>query len=326
MGISIVRFQQSDQAIQWGVYKGDVGKQDEIAVLTQSYASHRELMDAWFSDPSNFDPKDLKRIAVKDANLLAPITRDIQIFCQGLNYASHQEEGGIKAGKGENLIFSKPPSSICGPYDDIVRPVGCELLDYEIELALILKRDLPADTHVHAENLLGYVGGFTLANDVSARDFMFGAPMLQWFKGKGQRTFCPTGPILYLLDASERALLSNLQLTLSLNDEVRQDASTDQLIFKPEETLTELATFTDVNKGDMLLTGTPGGVILNANLTVGAAILLNFANDEKRRKKLVKSQRSIRYLQPGDKLTLSIRSKDGSQEFGTQNNEVCDAT
>ncbi len=325
MGISIVRFQQPDQPGQWGIVGGSVA-QDQIAVLTSAYASHRELMDAWFSNPGEFTADGLTRITVKEVNLLAPVTRDIQIFCQGLNYASHQEEGGIKAGKGENLIFSKPPSTICGPDDDIIRPTGCELLDYEIELALVLKRDLPADTRVDSGNLLDYVGAFTLANDVSARDFMFGAPMLQWFKGKGQRTFCPTGPILYLLDPGEAALLSNLQLTLRLNGDVRQDAATDQLIFKPEETLTELAAFTDVNKGDMLLTGTPGGVILNANRKVGMAILLNFTNDRKRREKLVKSQQSVRYLQPGDRLTLSLKSTDGLRDFGTQNNEVRDAT
>ena len=122
----------------------------------------------------------------------------------------------------------------------------------------MLKRDVPADTEITNENLLDYVGGFTLANDVSARDLCFGAPMLQWFKGKGYRTFCPTGPILYLMDSEEIDLLSNLRLTLSLNGESRQDATTDQLIFKPDETLTELAGFTNLMKGDMLLTGTPG--------------------------------------------------------------------
>jgi 2-keto-4-pentenoate hydratase/2-oxohepta-3-ene-1,7-dioic acid hydratase in catechol pathway len=116
LGISIVRFQQAGQGSQWGIVE-----QGEIAVLTSAYASHRELMNAWFSDPGKFTSEGLTRISVKEANLLAPVTRDIQIFCQGLNYASHQEEGGIKAGKGENLIFSKPPSTICGPYDDIIR-------------------------------------------------------------------------------------------------------------------------------------------------------------------------------------------------------------
>ena len=190
----------------------------------------------------------------------------------------------------------------------------------------MLKKDLPANTTVTNDNLLDYVGGFTLANDVSARDFMFGAPMMQWFKGKGQRTFCPTGPILYLLDPNERELLNTLRLTLKLNDEVRQDATTDQLIFKPDETLTEIATFADLNKGDMLLTSTPGGVILNANLKVGLAILLNFTNDEKRRLKLLKSQQAVRYIQPGDTLSLSITHQDGSLDFGTQTTGVRDAS
>jgi 2,4-didehydro-3-deoxy-L-rhamnonate hydrolase len=321
MGISIIRFDRPYQRSHWGVVE-----QDEVAVLNDTYPSHRELMDDYFGDASALNTEGLARIPLSEAGLLAPVSSDVQIFCQGLNYASHREEGGVAAAKGQNLIFSKPPSTICGPREDIIRPEGCELLDYEIELALILKKDLPAHTRVTTDNLLDYVGGFTLTNDVSARDLMFGAPMLQWFKGKGQRTFCPTGPVLYLLDAGERALLSNLHLTLCLNGEVRQDATTDQLIFGPDETLTELASFADVNKGDMLLTGTPGGVILNASLKVGWAILRNFTNDEKRRARLVKTQQSVRYLQPGDRLTLSLKSRDGSLDFGTQNTGVRDAT
>ena len=190
----------------------------------------------------------------------------------------------------------------------------------------MLKRDVPADTEITNENLLDYVGGFTLANDVSARDLCFGSPMLQWFKGKGHRTFCPTGPILYLMDSEEVDLLSNLRLTLSLNGESRQDATTDQLIFKPDETLTELASFTNLMKGDMLLTGTPGGVILNASPKVGLAIVMNFTNDRKRREKLIKSQKGVRYLQPGDQLKLNLETKDGSRHFGSQTNTIRDAT
>ena len=278
MGISIVRFEHSEGDSRWGVVE-----EEGIAVLGTTYASHRELMDDYFSDPAAFHSDGLTRIALSEVNLLAPITNDVQIFCQGLNYASHRAEGGMNVEKGENLIFSKPPSTICGPTDNVIRPKGCELLDYEIELALVLKQALPPHTPVNSDNLLDNVGGITLTNDISARDLMFGAPMMQWFKGKGQRTFCPTGPILYLLDADEQELLSNLHLILKVNGEVRQDATTDQLIFKPHETLTELSAFADVNKGDMLLTGTPGGVILNANLKVGLAILLNFTKDAKRR-------------------------------------------
>ena len=316
MGLAIVRF----EATRWGVLVDQ-----EIAVLKKRYASHRDLMDDYFADPQALNTDEAERIALSDVTLLSPVTRDIQIFCQGLNYASHREEGGVNVEKGKNLIFSKPPSSICGPYDDIVRPAGCELLDYEIELALVLKGDLPANTQVTADTLLDYVGAITLTNDVSARDFMFGAPMMQWFKGKGQRTFCPTGPVLYLIDADEKDLIDNLHLTLKLNGETRQDATTDQLIFTPAETLTELASFADVNRGDMLLTGTPGGVILNATPRVGLAILLNFTNDEKRQAKLINTQKAVRYLQPGDTLALELRSRDGSINLGRQANTVVDA-
>lgn len=321
MGICVIRFEESEEVVRWGIVENNL-----VMPLSTHYASHRDLMDAFSDNPTSLQFSTEVAVPLETLQLLSPVTSDVQIFCQGLNYASHQEEGGVKTGKGQNLIFTKPPSSICGPRDDIIRPANCQLLDYEVELALVLKRDVPADTEITNENLLDYVGGFTLANDVSARDLCFGAPMLQWFKGKGHRTFCPTGPILYLMDSEEVDLLSNLRLTLSLNGESRQDATTDQLIFKPDETLTELAGFTNLMKGDMLLTGTPGGVILNASLKVGLAIVMNFTNDKKRREKLIKSQKGVRYLQPGDQLKLSLETKDGSRHFGSQTNTIRDAT
>ena len=321
MGICVIRFKESEEVVRWGIVENNL-----VMPLSTHYASHRDLMDAFSDNPTSLQFSTEVAVPLETLQLLSPVTSDVQIFCQGLNYASHQEEGGVKTGKGQNLIFTKPPSSICGPRDDIIRPANCQLLDYEVELALVLKRDVPADTEITNENLLDYVGGFTLANDVSARDLCFGAPMLQWFKGKGHRTFCPTGPILYLMESEEVDLLSNLRLTLSLNGESRQDATTDQLIFKPDETLTELAGFTNLMKGDMLLTGTPGGVILNASPKVGLAIVMNFTNDKKRREKLIKSQKGVRYLQPGDQLKLSLETKDGSRHFGSQVSTIRDAT
>ena len=216
MGICIARFQESENVARWGVVEDNL-----VAPLSTQFTSHRELMDAFSDDPTSLQFEAEAAVPLDALNLLSPVTADVQIFCQGLNYASHKKEGGVKTGKGQNLIFTKPPSSICGPRDDIIRPANCQLLDYEVELALVLKRDVPADTEITNENLLDYVGGFTLANDVSARDLCFGAPMLQWFKGKGHRTFCPTGPILYLMKSEEVDLLSNLRLTLSLNGESR---------------------------------------------------------------------------------------------------------
>ncbi|MEM7218633.1 MAG: fumarylacetoacetate hydrolase family protein [Pseudomonadota bacterium] len=324
MGVSVSRVQHEDFGERWAVVHGD-----EFALLPDQYPTHRELLDDYRERPERFEAVALPRVPAGETQLRAPISADVQIFCQGLNYASHREEGGASrtaaAKKGQNLIFSKPPSSICGPRDAIVRPRGCELLDYEVELGLVMRRDIAPHANITEANLLDYVGGITLANDVSARDFMFGAPMLQWFKGKGQRTFCPLGPTLYLLGEGDDDLLNHLRLTLALNGEIRQDATTDLLIHKPAETLTELAGFTDVRRGDLLLTGTPGGVILNATPKVGLAILINFTNDERRRRKLIKSLRGVRFLQPGDKLRLTLTSRDGTLDLGHQASTIVDA-
>ena len=197
---------------------------------------------------------------------------------------------------------------------------------YEIELGIVLKRDVHDQVSVTDRNLGDYVGGLVLMNDVSARDFMFGAPMLQWFKGKSQKTFCPTGPVLYLLDEGDIQQLYNLRLTLKWNGTVKQNATTDLLIHRPPKTITELSQFTKLDVGDCILTGTPGGVIAGTNLKSALAILFNFTNDKKRRAKFIKAQKSLSpYLQPGDRLELTITSLDGKIDLGTQSNVIADA-
>lgn len=174
-------------------------------------------------------------------------------------------------------------------------------------------------------SLAEYVGGLVLCNDVSARDMMFGSPMLQWFSGKSQRTFCPMGPVLYLMGEHDFDKLYSLQLTLKMNGQVKQSASTDLLIHRPAATLAELSTFVGFSSGDCLLTGTPGGVLVNADLKTGLAIVLNFKKDEKRRRKFTQAQLShTRFLEPGDVLELSLKTPDGSIDLGCQRNEIAD--
>jgi 2-keto-4-pentenoate hydratase/2-oxohepta-3-ene-1,7-dioic acid hydratase in catechol pathway len=290
--------------------------------------SHREVMGLYFNDRSAFDAAvSQELVAISDVVLCSPVSGDVQLFCQGLNYADHREEGGLDDGaNGDNLIFAKAPSSICGPNDDIVRPGGCELLDYEIELGIVLKSGVPSARNVAESDLEVLIGALVLANDVSSRDHQFGAPAIQWFKGKSYRTFCPMGPVLYLLDEGDLAQLYQMQLTLKLNGEVKQNATTDQLIHKPAATLSEISSFADIRMGDCILTGTPGGVLFNVNLKTGLGILLNFTKDEKRRAKIVAAQLArTRFLQPGDVLELEIRSLDGSIDLGCQKNKVVEA-
>ncbi len=321
MGISIVNCTETKSGETfWGVLQAN-----KIYPLAEQYPSHRELMAAYSANPAAF--KDVNNDHFVDAEKVqfnSPISADVQLFCQGLNYADHREESGMSVEHDEeNLIFMKAASSICGPNDDIIRPADCELLDYEIELALVLKQGINAQVQIAESDLKNYVGGLVLCNDVSARDLMFGAPMLQWFRGKSQRTFCPLGPVLYLMDDADFDQLYSLELTLKWNGVVKQSASTSQLIHRPAKTLTDLSGFCDVQAGDCLLTGTPGGVLAGSNLKVGLSIITNMKNDQKRRKKFTQAQLAMtRFLQPGDTLELSIQSSDGAIDLGTQKNVI----
>ncbi len=323
MGLSIVNFSNSDAAADWGVLKDG-----NIYPLRAAYSDHRQLLAAYFADRAGFIDN-ISDTAIDAASIRfnAPLSRDIQLYCQGLNYADHRAESGASEDDdSENLVFMKAASSICGPDDTILRPRDCQLLDYEIELGLVLKKDISEPVSIDEAALKDYVGALVLCNDVSARDLMFGAPMLQWFKGKSQRTFCPTGPVLYLMDDADFDHLYSLELTLSLNDEVKQSAVTSQLIHKPAQTLAEISQYADLARGDCLLTGTPGGVLAGANLKVAMAILLNFQNDARRREKFTRAQLArTRFLQPGDQLDLSIRTADGAIDLGTQRNQIADA-
>ena len=321
MACSVVRYSVRDsETPRWGVLRDD-----KVHALDLPAAHHRELMSAYFADRSSFDAA-IASVgqSPEDLQLHSPIDSDIQLFAQGLNYADHRAEGGLDTAEDEeNLVFYKGASSICAPDADIIRPSGVELLDYEIELGLILKRDILSTTVVTDKNLHEYVGALILCNDVSARDEQFGAPVMQWFKGKSYRTFCPSGPVLYLMDEADFARLYDLQLTLRVNGEVRQQSSTDLLIHKPPKTLTDISEYCDLRAGDCLLTGTPGGVIATITPRTALAILLNFKNDRRRRAKFTAAQKAnAKYLQVGDVLDLELRTADGAIDLGRQHNVI----
>ncbi|MEM7360468.1 MAG: fumarylacetoacetate hydrolase family protein [Pseudomonadota bacterium] len=324
MGVSVIRYTSDSAKATWGVLRGEAVHKLEI-----DSAHHRDVLALWFDDRIAFDRAIAESAESLDTvTILAPLADDIQLFCQGLNYASHREESGaaIDPEDDENLLFMKAASSICGANDNIIRPDGCRLLDYEIELGLVLRESVNQAVQVDEAHLKDYIGALILCNDVSARDFMFGAPMLQWFKGKSQRTFCPAGPILYLLDEGDIDQLYSLELKLWMNGELKQQAVTDQLIHKPAKTLTELSAMTDMAAGDCILTGTPGGVLAGHNLKSALAIFLNFGNDRKRREKFTAAQlQHAEFLQPGDVLELQIKSLDGGIDLGRQRSVIVEA-
>ena len=142
MGTSVVRYEGAGVGVPcWGVLRDS-----SVLPIDLEMGNHNEVMQRYFNDRASFDAAvSQSSIPLADVRFCAPVSSDVQLFCQGLNYADHREEGGLDAGtNGENLIFAKAPSSICGPIDEIVRPRGCELLDYEIELGIVLKTDIQA--------------------------------------------------------------------------------------------------------------------------------------------------------------------------------------
>ena len=159
-----------------------------------------------------------------------------------------------------------------------------------------------------------------IANDMSPRDLQYKDDYAQWFKAKSCRTMLPLGPVLYLMDKADFQYLSQLRLQLWVNDEIRQDATTDQLIFKPAETLTEISSFMNLNVGDLLLTGTPGGVVVKAPSKFIQGLATWLLSNEKKIAALRKNSKD--YLQNGDILRTQIRAVNGEIDLGIQLNKI----
>jgi 2-keto-4-pentenoate hydratase/2-oxohepta-3-ene-1,7-dioic acid hydratase in catechol pathway len=265
-------------------------------------------------------------VTIAAAQLLSPVTTDARLLCQGLNYGEHASQSLVHVRK-RNLLFMKASSSLSSAYADIVRPAGVRLLDYEVEIGLVLRTDITAATRISEQTLGDYVAGVVLCNDISARDVMFGATFMQWFEGKSYRSFCPAGPVLYLLEPHEVAeTLASLELKLWLNGELRQSADSGQMIFKPAETLTQLSALMDLRPGDMLLTGTPGGVIAQPNREILQILEKNFMDDVARQAAMTEEFLSLaRFLEPGDLVTASLRDGRLGQDLGSQRSRVTDA-
>jgi 2-keto-4-pentenoate hydratase/2-oxohepta-3-ene-1,7-dioic acid hydratase in catechol pathway len=229
-------------------------------------------------------------------------------------------ESGMDPDRAFNMLFTKSTAALTGPDDEIVTPPHVKLLDYEVELGIVIGKAVTGPVTVTDADLADYVGGFVLANDVSARDVQL--PQGQWYKGKSYRTFCPVGPYLCVPDQGDVPRWPELRLTLAVNGQPRQDSLAGDMVFPPAATLTELSQLEDLQVGDLLLTGTPGGVALQPP---GAAAqrLVGLLPEAKKWELFVRGQaRSSAYLKPGDRVTASISTADGALDLGTQHNGV----
>ena len=196
-----------------------------------------------------------------------------------------------------------------------------DCLDYEIELGFVIGKPITNSIEVTDDNLLEYVAGLVITNDISARDVQI--PQDQYFKGKSYRTFCPTGPYLYILDREDIPHIYNLDINLWVNGELRQSANTEQLIFRPAETLTELSGLMDVFPGDLIMTGTPSGIA--TRLTPELIQKMSEAPDKKKEILIGDQKDNPLFLKDGDTIRCEIKSPNGLIDLGVQENLVIGA-
>lgn len=317
MALHIVRFRKSGSET-WGRLADN-----KIFPIDIPCESTARLLEKSKSDLVSVASTQLA-IEPSDVELLSPVTRSAKVLCQGANYRQHMIDSGMNPdAKKFNMFFTKSSASITSPEGVIVKPKTVSLLDYEIELTLVLGKKTQGPVEITEHNLHHYVAGICIGNDVSARDIQI--PQMQFHKGKSYRTFCPLGPVLCLLDQDEMHYLNALELKLSVNGQTRQQDSTKNLVFKPIETLNEMSQIHDFEPGDILMTGTPSGCALGlpSPLLVRLSGLLP---EQKKWDLFIKKQKARdQYLKVGDKIESVIVSSDGVINLGKQTHKIVSA-
>jgi len=213
-----------------------------------------------------------ERLDPAAASLAAPIPRPPKIICIGLNYRDHAEETKLAIPQ-VPTVFAKFPTAVTGHRHPIVLPKNSTKPDYEAELAVVIGK---GGRHIPEERWREHVFGYTILNDVSARDFQMATS--QWMIGKTFDTFAPMGPAIVTADEIEDP--HNLDISLTLSGEVMQNSNTRNLIFQVPQLIAHLSSVFTLEPGDIIATGTPAGV--------------GFARTPPR------------YLRPGDQVTVKV--------------------
>ena len=260
-------------------------------------------------------------VPVESLTLLSPVTRPCRVVAQMTNFASHVKDAGMDPTSIPLTFFRKSSASISGPFDDIVKPAHVKLLDYEVEIGLVIGQDIQVGTTISESHLSEYIAGLVVTNDVSARDIQL--PQTQFYEGKSYPTFTPVGPALVLLDADELKRFTDLRLKLRVNGEVRQDMVVGgDMIYSPVQALESLARFQDLTAGDLVMTGTPVGTALSAP-PKPVEIIGSLLPPAVKWKAFFKRQaKNTKYLQHGDTLELSVTTDDGAIDLGVQRTTV----
>ena len=215
-------------------------------------------------------------LAPEDARFLPVVSRPGKIVCVGVNYGRHVKECGQSLPDAP-VLFSKFATALSAHKDSVAIPRGVERLDYEAELVMVIGRRAHC---VSADEAMDYVFGCTCGNDLSARDWQ--SRSSQWLAGKTPDGFAPVGPWITTIDAMHE--IQDLEIACALNGQLRQYASTGDMIFSCAEIVSYVSSIMTLEPGDLIFTGTPDGVILG----------------------LPEEQR--RWLKPGDVLEVSIEN------------------
>ena len=190
-----------------------------------------------------------QKVPLEDVRLLAPVIPRSKVVCVGKNYAKHAAEMGGEV-PAAPLLFLKPNTAVVGPGDPIVHPAQSDDVHYEGELAVVIGRICK---DISADDAAKVIFGYTVANDVTARDLQ--ASDGQWTRAKGFDTFCPLGPWIETdLDASD------VGVTTRLGDSLKQDGRTSDMVFGVPEIVAYVSSIMTLLPGDVILTGTPEGV------------------------------------------------------------------
>jgi 2-keto-4-pentenoate hydratase/2-oxohepta-3-ene-1,7-dioic acid hydratase in catechol pathway len=191
-------------------------------------------------------------LPLREARLKAPLLRPPKIVCVGLNYKAHAAEQKLEPPQ-TPMLFAKAPNIVIGPEETIEIPYGIsEQIDYECELGVVIGE---GGFRIPRAEALSHVFGYTIVNDVTARDIQRGDK--QWFRGKSMKTFAPMGPSVVTPDEFDAA---NAPVSLTVNGQVRQKSNTNDLIFDVPFLIEFISAAFPLEAGDVISTGTPGGV------------------------------------------------------------------
>jgi 2-keto-4-pentenoate hydratase/2-oxohepta-3-ene-1,7-dioic acid hydratase in catechol pathway len=309
MSISIVRTADA----WWAGTPDSVAKVDTGATTTGQLLADRAAIQRAAASTET--------VPVESLSLRSPVTTPCRVVAQMTNYTSHVVDAGMNPKTIPLTFFRKASGSVSGPFDDIVKPAHVRLLDYEVEIGLVIGRDVPVGTTITAENLADYVCGLAVTNDVSARDVQL--TKTQFYESKSYPTFTPVGPALVLLDTDELNRFGELRLQLRVNGELRQDSMVDgDMIYRPVEALAALARFQQLSAGDLVMTGTPVGTALSAPPKPVQKVVSLLPDDVKWKLFFSGQAKNVKYLHDGDIVEASVRTDDGKLDLGAQRNVI----